>query len=202
MILIIDNYDSFTYNLYQIFAQTDSNTKVIRNNRVTIGEIRKIKPDAVILSPGPGRPENAGICVELIRKLHEELPMLGVCLGHQAIGVAFSGEVVIANEVVHGKSANIFHCRTGIFKDMPLPFSAGRYHSLIVKRETLPVAELTITAENERGLIMGIKHAKYPVYGIQFHPESVLTPDGEILIRNFMKEIKNYKYKNQENRNV
>ena len=185
MILIIDNYDSFTYNLYQIFAKTDNDTKVVRNDRITIDEIRKINPDAIILSPGPGRPEDAGICIDLIREFYKELPILGVCLGHQAMGVAFGGEVVIANETVHGKSANIFHCRTGIFKDMSLPFSAGRYHSLVIKKETLP-ADLIITAENEKGLIMGIKHKKYPVCGVQFHPESVLTPDGETLIKNFL----------------
>jgi anthranilate synthase component 2 len=187
MILIIDNYDSFTYNLYQIFAKIDKNTKVVRNNLITIYEIREMNPCAVILSPGPGRPESAGICIDMIRELHKELPMFGVCLGHQAIVVAFGGEVVIANETVHGKSANIFHCRAGIFKDMPLPFSAGRYHSLVIKKERLP-AELIITAENEKGLIMGIKHVKYPVYGVQFHPESILTPDGETLIMNFLRE--------------
>ncbi len=187
MILIIDNYDSFTYNLYQVFAKIDNETKVVRNDRITIGEIRKMNPRAIILSPGPGRPEDAGICVDMIRELHKELPMLGVCLGHQAMGVAFGGDVVIANEIVHGKSANIFHCRTGIFKDMPLPFAAGRYHSLVIKKESLP-AELIVTAENEKGLIMGIKHVKYQFYGVQFHPESVLTLDGETLIMNFLRE--------------
>lgn len=190
MILIIDNYDSFTYNLYQIFAKIDSGTKVIRNNQITIDKVREMNPDAIILSPGPGRPEDAGVCLELVQKLHKELPMFGVCLGHQVIGMAFGGDVVVANETVHGKSANIFHCRTGIFKDMSLPFYAGRYHSLIIKKETLP-AELVITAESEKGLIMGVKHVKYPVYGVQFHPESVLTPEGEILIRNFLNEVNN-----------
>lgn len=185
MILIIDNYDSFTYNLYQIFAKVDKDTKVVRNDRITIGEIRKMNPGAIILSPGPGRPEDAGICIDLIREFYKELPILGVCLGHQAMGVAFGGEVIIANEIVHGKSANVFHCRTGIFQDMPLPFVAGRYHSLVIKKESLP-AELIVTAENEKGLIMGIKHVKYPVYGVQFHPESVLTPDGGTLIKNFL----------------
>ena len=187
MILIIDNYDSFTYNLYQVFAKIDKDTKVVRNNRITIGEIREVNPKAIILSPGPGRPEYAGICVDMIRELHKELPMLGVCLGHQAMGVAFGSDVVIANEIVHGKSANIFHCRAGIFKDMPLPFAAGRYHSLVIKKESLP-AELIVTAENEKGLIMGIKHVKYQFYGVQFHPESVLTLDGETLIMNFLRE--------------
>lgn len=191
MILIIDNYDSFTYNLYQVFAGEIKDTRVIRNDCITVDEVKKMAPSALILSPGPGRPENAGICIELIQKLHKELPIFGVCLGHQAIGAAFGGEVVIANETVHGKSANIFHCRTGIFKDMPLPFVAGRYHSLVIKKETLP-SELIVTAENEKGLIMGIKHVKYPVYGVQFHPESILTPDGEILIKDFLSEVNAY----------
>lgn len=191
MILIIDNYDSFTYNLYQCVAQLHHTVKVVRNDKTTVDEIKKSNPLGIILSPGPGRPENAGICVDVIKQLGERIPILGVCLGHQAIGIAFGGKVLGAHEIVHGKSALVFHHRKGIYQGMPLPFHAGRYHSLIVERETLP-AELMIEAENANGLIMGMRHMTFPIYGVQFHPESILTPHGDQILRHFV-EICNKK---------
>lgn len=185
MILIIDNYDSFTYNLYQYVAQLHDQVKVVRNNKISINEIGQLNPSGIILSPGPGRPENAGICVEVIKQLGQKIPVLGVCLGHQAISIAFGGKVVQAPEIVHGKTATIFHYRKNLYKNLPLPFQAGRYHSLIVERETLP-AELMIEAESSEGIIMGMRHSRYPIFGVQFHPESVLTPKGNELLKEFV----------------
>jgi anthranilate synthase/aminodeoxychorismate synthase-like glutamine amidotransferase len=185
MILIIDNYDSFTYNLYQSIAQFRTNIQVIRNDCITVAAIAKLNPTAIILSPGPSRPENAGICLELIKKLYTTIPILGVCLGHQAITMAFGGKVIQAQEIVHGKQTYIFHNRQNIFNNIPLPFVAGRYHSLIVDKETLP-QELIVTAENENETVMALKHTNYPLYGVQFHPESILTPEGNKLISNFL----------------
>ncbi len=184
MILIIDNYDSFTYNLYQAVAVFEHEIKVIRNDQITIDEIRKLDPRGIILSPGPGRPEPAGICIDVIQAFSPHIPILGVCLGHQAIGVAFGGCVDVANEIVHGKATAISHNGCGIYANLPSPLQVGRYHSLIVKREHLP-AVLQVEAESPCGLIMGIKHIKFPTYGVQFHPESILTPDGNLLLRNF-----------------
>lgn len=184
MILIIDNYDSFTYNLYQAVAQFKK-VKVVRNDCITVAEIIKLKPTAIIISPGPGRPENAGICLELIKNLYTKIPILGICLGHQAIAVAFGGKVIQAAKIVHGKATCVFHNRRDIFINMPLPFTAGRYHSLIVEKETLP-PELMLIAENDDGLVMAIKHVNYHIYGFQFHPESILTPEGNELISNFL----------------
>lgn len=189
MILIIDNYDSFTYNLYQIVASLCNDVEVIRNDKITVAEIRKLNPAAIVLSPGPGRPEQAGICIAAIKELYNQIPILGVCLGHQAIAMAFGGKVVQCNNIVHGKTTNVFHYRQSIYKDMPLPFTAGRYHSLIVERDTLPDS-LLIEAENNEGIVMGIKHINFPVHGVQFHPESILTPEGNKLVYNFLQEAK------------
>lgn len=192
MIIIIDNYDSFTYNLYQSIAQLHDDVKVFRNDKISVAEIKKLKPMGIVLSPGPGRPEDAGICIELIRELSlnakNTIPLLGVCLGHQAIGAAFGGNVIRAPEIVHGKSDLIFHHRKGLYQDLPLPFQVGRYHSLIVDRETLP-KELLIEAESGSGLIMGMRHTTLPLYGVQFHPESILTPAGDPLLKNFVTSI-------------
>lgn len=185
MIIIIDNYDSFTYNLYQGIAEYYPDVRVFRNDKITVDQVRALNPKGIILSPGPGRPENAGICVELIKKLSPSFTILGVCLGHQAIATAFGGKVIQAKETVHGKPGFIFHHRDDLFTQMPLPFKAGRYHSLIVDKEALPTT-LRIEAENENGLIMAIKHKQHPCYGIQFHPESVLTPQGKDLLKNFI----------------
>lgn len=187
MILIIDNYDSFTYNLYQALAVITNSVKVIRNDAITIDEIKELKPSGIILSPGPGRPENAGICIEVIKKIGAITPILGVCLGHQAIGVAFGGNVVRAAKPLHGKDSLIFHNGGDMFKNVNLPFKAGRYHSLIVDRDTIS-DELVIEAEDNNCTIMALRHISYPIYGVQFHPESILTPEGEQILKNFIEK--------------
>jgi anthranilate synthase/aminodeoxychorismate synthase-like glutamine amidotransferase len=188
MILVIDNYDSFTYNLVQYIAGFGAETRVFRNDRISIEEIETMSPDAILLSPGPRSPEAAGITVPVIQALHRRIPMLGVCLGHQAICHAFGGKVVRAERVMHGKTSRIRNDGGTIFKGLPDPLVAGRYHSLIVERASLPSC-LMITAETEEGEIMGIRHREYAVEGIQFHPESILTPQGKRLIRNFLEMI-------------
>jgi anthranilate synthase component 2 len=185
MILIIDNYDSFTYNLYQGILEFHEDVRVIRNNRITVAEIHALNPAGIILSPGPGRPEQAGICIELIKTLPEKTPLLGVCLGHQAIAKAFGGEVISAPEIMHGKQELIFHHRQGLYQQLPLPFQAARYHSLVADRRPLPEA-LLIEAESANGLIMGIRHKRLPIFGMQFHPESILTPEGDRLLKSFV----------------
>ena len=184
MIILIDNYDSFTYNLYQIAAK-HTHVKVVRNDAMTVEEIEALNPEGIIISPGPGMPKDAGVSVELFQKLKGKIPILGVCLGHQALGEAFDAKVIHAGEVIHGKSATIFHSRKELFKSMPLPFKAGRYHSLIVEKESLPKS-FVIEAETKDGAIMAMKHVEYPYYGVQFHPESILTPEGELLIMSFL----------------
>lgn len=185
MLIIIDNYDSFTYNLYQIVAQTEADVLVLRNDKTSVAEVKALKPSGIIISPGPGRPEDAGICIELIQAMQTSVPILGVCLGLQAIVCAAGGQVVAAPQLVHGKSSFIFHHRHGLYQGLPLPFVAGRYHSLLAERATLPAC-LVIEAETADGLVMGIRHQHLPVYGVQFHPESILTPQGMHLIQNFM----------------
>lgn len=189
MILIIDNYDSFTYNLYQALAVITDSVKVVRNDAITIQGIRELKPNGIILSPGPGRPEQAGICIDVIKELGSEIPILGVCLGHQAIGVAFGAAVVRATEPLHGKDSLIFHNRCNLFKNVHLPFKAGRYHSLIVERNNLPL-DLIIEAEDVKGNIMALSHRHYPIFGVQFHPESILTPEGGQMLKNFVDSVK------------
>jgi len=185
MILIIDNYDSFTYNLYQAIAVLYPNVKVVRNNAISIEEIKRLNPSGIILSPGPGRPEDAGICVDVIRYFGSKLPVLGVCLGHQAIGLAYGGQVIQSPTILHGKESLIFHTRKYLFRGMSLPFKAARYHSLVVVG-----GDLEIEAETADGIVMAVKHRIHPVYGVQFHPESILTPEGNILLKNFMELCK------------
>ena len=185
MLIIIDNYDSFTYNLYQIIAQKTPDVVVIRNDKITVAEVIAMNPLGIILSPGPGRPETAGICIDLIQALPTSLPLLGVCLGLQAIVCAFGGQVIPAPELVHGKSALIFHQRKGIYQGLALPFTAGRYHSLVADRASMPLS-LQIESETSNGVIMGIAHRHLPIFGVQFHPESILTPHGAQLVQNFM----------------
>lgn len=185
MILLIDHYDSFTYNLFQAISRF-SEVSLHRSDKITLEEIEAMAPSAIVLSPGPGRPEDAGIFVEAIRAFAGKVPILGVCLGHQAIAVAFGGRVIQAPEIVHGKPCEVFHNREDLFEGVSLPLSAGRYHSLIVDKETLPPC-LDIVAESGEGLVMALKHKEHPIFGLQFHPESILTPEGEELIRAFLK---------------
>jgi anthranilate synthase/aminodeoxychorismate synthase-like glutamine amidotransferase len=185
MILIIDNYDSFTYNLYQQIAGLGEEVKVARNNKITLDEIATLNPDGIVLSPGPGRPENAGICTELIKRFAKDIPILGICLGHQAIAEAFGGSVISANEIVHGKTSFVFHNNQSVFQGLPQPFKATRYHSLCVSREDLP-KDISVLAEAKDGLIMGIKHNLMPCIGVQFHPESITSETGTQLMQNFL----------------
>lgn len=181
MILIIDNYDSFTYNLYQAIAEIAGDVKVVRNDQITMEEIEKLAPKGIILSPGPGRPEESGVCLDVIKK--SKVPVLGVCLGHQAIGLTFGAEVSRSPEILHGKESLIFHTRKKLFKGMSLPFKAGRYHSLRVKN--LPPV-LHVDAETPDGMVMALSHETRPLFGVQFHPESILTPEGKTLLKNFV----------------
>ncbi len=186
MIFLVDNYDSFTYNLVQAVGKLDPDVVVARNDRFDPEEIAARRPDAILISPGPGRPENAGRTIAMIGVAERErIPLLGVCLGHQAIAAAHGGVVQRAPEPRHGKSSRVAHEETGLFAGLPNPFEAGRYHSLVVREEGLP-AELAVTARSEDGLVMGLAHRQLPVYGVQFHPESVLTPEGEKLLGNFL----------------
>lgn len=187
-LLVIDNYDSFTYNLVQYLGDLGAALDVRRNDKVTVDEIRALKPDGLVLSPGPGNPDEAGVTLEVLAKLSGEFPILGVCLGHQAIGQAFGGEVVRAAHPMHGKTSPVRHVDRGLFKGLPDPFTATRYHSLIVRRETLPAC-LEVTAWTEDGEIMGLAHRELPVMGVQFHPESILTPDGKALLGNFLAQL-------------
>jgi anthranilate synthase component 2 len=184
MILIIDNYDSFTYNLVQLVAR-QAEVRVIRNDMISIAGIAALRPDGIVVSPGPGRPEHAGICIQLIRELGPTVPLLGVCLGHQAIGYAFGGTVIHAPMLMHGKVSEIHHDGTGMYTGLPNPFPATRYHSLVVEQSSLP-ADLFITSRTDDGTIMGIRHRHHPIEGIQFHPESILTTSGPALIKNWL----------------
>jgi anthranilate synthase/aminodeoxychorismate synthase-like glutamine amidotransferase len=186
MTLIIDNYDSFTYNLVQLVGRHVRELTVVRNDAITVDEVKQMHPERVLISPGPGRPEHAGVCVAVIREIGPSTPLLGVCLGHQAIGYAFGGSVVYAPELMHGKTSRIHHFGGPLFDKISSPFEATRYHSLVVSSDNLP-AELQITAATSDGTIMGLCHREYPITGIQFHPESVLTPDGEQLIINWLR---------------
>ena len=185
-ILLIDNYDSFTFNLYQLLRELGAHVDVVRNDTLPIAEIKRNEPGytGIVLSPGPCTPREAGITVPVIQEMAGELPMLGVCLGHQSIGAAFGGDVVRAPQLMHGKTSLISHTNIGVFHGLPNPFIATRYHSLIVERSTLP-EDLEITAEAD-GLIMGLRHKRYPIEGVQFHPESILTKDGRHLLANFL----------------
>jgi anthranilate synthase component 2 len=195
MILVIDNYDSFTYNLVQYLGELGrefaiaTEIQVYRNDQITLEQIPKLHPDAIVISPGPGRPEDAGISLELIRQLGAELPILGVCLGHQSIGQVFGGNIVSAPTLMHGKTSPVNHTGVGVFQGLDNPLTATRYHSLVIDRESCPDV-LEITAWVEDGTIMGVRHRRYPhIQGVQFHPESVLTSSGKHLLRNFLTEV-------------
>ncbi len=185
MILMIDNYDSFTYNLVQYLGVLGAEVEVHRNDKITLDEIESMQPERIVISPGPGTPQSAGITISMIERFHPKVPILGVCLGHQAIGAAFGGRVLHAARIMHGKTSEISHDSKGVFRDLPDPITATRYHSLAVERKSLPSC-LEVSAEAEDGEIMGLRHRQYPVEGIQFHPESILTKEGMNILRNFL----------------
>ena len=186
MLLVIDNYDSFTYNLVQYFGELGADPQVKRNDAITPDEVEKMKPQKIVISPGPGRPGEAGISMEVIRKFGGKVPILGVCLGHQCMGEVYGGKVVRAGRLMHGKTSPIQHDGKGVFQGLPNPFEATRYHSLIVEKNSVPSC-LEVCAETAEGEIMGLRHREYPVHGVQFHPESILSKEGKDLLANFLK---------------
>lgn len=188
MLLLLDNYDSFTYNVYQLLSSLGASVEVIRNDQITVEEIAHRGYEAVVISPGPGVPADAGITEELISQLKGQLPILGICLGHQAIGEVFGGKVVGVGEIVHGKTSPLRHNGKGLYAGLPQNIPVGRYHSLIVDRESLPDC-LEITSELDNGMIMGLRHREYDIEGIQFHPESILTPQGKVMLENFLNRL-------------
>lgn len=185
-VLIIDNYDSFTYNLVQYFQELGAKTLVFRNDKINLKKIKELKFNRIVISPGPGRPINAGISCNLINKFYKKIPILGVCLGHQCIGKNFGGRIVKANKIMHGKVSSIYHDSCDIFKNIKNPFLATRYHSLIIEKKSLP-ENLVVNAYTKDGIIMGIKEKNYPLFGVQFHPESILTCEGKKILKNFLK---------------
>jgi anthranilate synthase/aminodeoxychorismate synthase-like glutamine amidotransferase len=186
-VLVIDNYDSFTFNLVQLIGKFSTDTIVKRNDKTSVEEINELNPDKIVISPGPGTPQESGISLEVILKCGKKTPVLGVCLGHQGIGYSFGGKITNAPYLMHGKTSQIIHDGQSIYKNIPQKFQAGRYHSLVVDRASLP-DELAITAESEDGIIMGIRHKSFPIEGIQYHPESILTPEGEKIIKNWIEQ--------------
>ena len=187
-LLVIDNYDSFTYNLVQYLGELGCDIQVRRNDAVTVTEVREMAPDGIVISPGPGLPSNAGISITLIQKCAGEIPMLGVCLGHQAIGEAFGGEVIQAPQLMHGKTSSVYHDGDTVLAGLPSPFQATRYHSLVLRREDLPEC-LVVNAWTEDGVIMGLRHQEHDLFGVQFHPESVMTPEGMKVLENFLEKV-------------
>jgi len=188
MILMIDNFDSFTYNLVQYFSMLKKEVKVYRNNAITVAEAMALNPEFIVISPGPGRPEDAGITIDLIKAAAGKIPILGVCLGHQAIGHAFGGDIIKAQRIMHGKTSDVTHDGKGLFKGLTSPFKAVRYHSLAIKQETCPAC-FEVTARSEDGEIMGVRHREYLIEGIQYHPESIMTTTGKRQLANFIKEV-------------
>jgi len=186
MLLVIDNYDSFTYNLVQYFGELGANPVVKRNDAVTVEEVEKMRPERIVISPGPGSPKDAGISMEVIRRMGAKIPLLGVCLGHQCIGEIYGGKVVRAGRLMHGKTSPIRHDAKGVFRGLPNPFEATRYHSLIVEKSSVPDC-LEISADTSEGEIMGLRHREHPVHGVQFHPESILSKEGKDLLANFLR---------------
>lgn len=190
MLLLLDNYDSFTYNVYQLLSELGADVDVVRHDKIRVADVVTRGYDAIVISPGPGEPKDAGITEDLIGSLKDKLPILGICLGHQAIGEVFGAKIVRAKEIIHGKVSNLKHNGKGIYEGVTQNAEIGRYHSLIIDRETLPDC-LEVTSELEGGMIMGVKHKKYDVQGIQFHPESILTPEGPLMMKNWLKSIHN-----------
>ena len=189
MILLIDNYDSFSYNLFQLIGEVTPDIKVSRNDKITLEEIEDLNPDAIILSPGPGRPENAGICMDIVKEFHDRIPILGVCLGHQAICAAFGGKISHAKRLMHGKSSKISLEYDFLFVGLPSEITVGRYHSLSLVEQSLPDCLEIISKSKDDGEIMAVKHKQYNIYGLQFHPESILTPDGITIIQNYIDKV-------------
>jgi anthranilate synthase/aminodeoxychorismate synthase-like glutamine amidotransferase len=189
VILVIDNYDSFTFNLVQLIGRIDEEVVVKRNDRISVEEIQALGPRGIVISPGPGRPEHAGVTVDVIRRLGPSTPVFGVCLGHQGIGLTFGASVVHAPSLMHGKTSQVFHDGSSLYRGVSSPFTATRYHSLVVSGEGLP-PDLEVTARTEDGVIMGLKHRRYPIEGVQFHPESILTEKGEQIVRNWLEGTK------------
>ena len=185
MLLLIDNYDSFTYNLFQYLSELGADVHTVRNDQITPDAIEELAPERIVISPGPGRPDDGGISIDVIGRFAGKVPIRGVCLGHQCIGQAFGGEVAGAGEIMHGKSSKISHDGNGIFRGLPNPFEAIRYHSLAITPESVPES-LEVTARSDSGVIMGVRHREYPIEGIQFHPESIMTPVGKDLLKNFL----------------
>lgn len=190
MILLIDNYDSFTFNLYQYLSELGSEVTTVRNDKISLAQIEQMAPDGIVLSPGPGRPEQAGICVEVIRRFAPEIPILGICLGHQAIGYAYGGSVVRAKKIMHGKVSKMEHSESMLFKNLPQHIEVMRYHSLVIDRNTVPAEIDVLAASIDDHEIMAIKHKHFPVYGLQFHPESIGTNSGKHILKNFLEEIR------------
>jgi anthranilate synthase component II len=190
MILLIDNYDSFTFNLYQYFGELGKEVKVARNDQISLEEIEKLNLEAIILSPGPGRPEDAGVCVDVIKTFYQKIPILGICLGHQAIGHAFGARIDKAGKVMHGKTSKLTHTGTFLFEYLPQPLDVMRYHSLVIQKGTLPGNFQVLARSMDDHEVMAIKHESYPLYGLQFHPESVGTETGKKMINNFLKNIR------------
>ena len=191
MILLIDNYDSFTYNIYQYLSELGADVIVVRNDKVSIDDVVNMNPEGIVISPGPCTPLEAGISNDVVLQMGERVPILGVCLGHQAVGYVFGGTVGLAKEIMHGKTSLVFHDGKGVYKGLPNPFEAIRYHSLVVYPESLP-ASLEITAKTSNGLIMGLRHKSLPIEGIQFHPESIMTKVGHDVLRNFLDQVKEW----------
>ena len=190
MILLIDNYDSFSYNLFQLIGGITDDIEVFRNDKITLSQIEKLNPQAIILSPGPGRPEDAGVCISIVREFFDKIPILGVCLGHQAICAAFGGEVTHAKRLMHAKSSDISLDYDYIFKGLPSQINVGRYHSLSLDEDTIPQQLKIISKSLDDGEVMAVKHKEFNVYGLQFHPESILTPDGLTILENFIDKVK------------
>jgi anthranilate synthase component 2 len=201
VILLIDNFDSFTYNLYQYIGEIYGDIKVVRNDEISIEEIRKMDLEGIVLSPGPGVPENAGVCVEVIKEFGDKIPILGICLGHQAIGYAYGAKVIRADMVRHGKTSKIKHSGDKLFKNIESVISVMRYHSLIVNEDTLPAELAVIAGSLDDGAIMALKHKDYEVYGVQFHPESIFTENGKDIIKNFLEEVCHVTGGNKKNSN-
>lgn len=190
MILLIDNYDSFTYNLYQYFGELGEEITVIRNDRLTIDDIKQLNPEAIILSPGPGRPENAGVCVDVIKAFQGSIPILGICLGHQAIGYAFGATIDRADNIMHGKTSQVEHTCSDVFEGLPQHLEVMRYHSLVINKQTVPEELFVLGTTTSDEEIMAVKHKRFPIYGLQFHPESVGTVHGKKMLANFLAEIR------------